>query len=600
VILPLLQYYTDSGYRSSKERFLYSLRQNGRYQLYVLGSGTVGLIYILIHSGFGRNSIRALVMALAYCWGLVLAIYLMGHGLVAIPRRLFRDASISGKLRRLQHKAPEIHDKLTDAIQGLEELELQVAHLRQRRGSVAREFHEWIDDLADISGLPESNNRGRELPRLSPQIEPSIPTVITGRYLAELTMRLKQARHKRLRFADAWDRLVRNAANTQAILDSGASKRLEFGRVPLHASAWERYTLLTPYTRHILYFHILPAGSYFLGLVHSLASVCLIWSEIVKIADPKLSLIGLTVVHHTSRDRGQIGFGGQVIAAGWILYMCAAALTSISDAKVWGDMALVRRNTYGESACWYASQVAKLTVPLAYNFVTLLPPPIYRNTTFYKFLGRFINLTPLGTGFDRIFPVFILVPVLATLFNLYGKVKGLLGFGVLEDESTEDELGSGIGGWREGRDLIERELSGDSFINGRFSTLARAGTTIPPLSRPGASGVAPGIVTTTRNGAALSMSRSTNQTAQSSRPLRPTFVAEESAPEGESFMADFAHRVRNTFDNVDTPGWVRSMKRPRWMGSVDGDHEERANPGSVNWYERWFGARPAEGRVRLL
>lgn len=24
-------------------------------------------------------------MALAYCWGLILAIYLMGHGLVAIP-----------------------------------------------------------------------------------------------------------------------------------------------------------------------------------------------------------------------------------------------------------------------------------------------------------------------------------------------------------------------------------------------------------------------------------------------------------------------------------------------------------------------------------
>ncbi|KAI9866740.1 MAG: hypothetical protein M1813_000682 [Trichoglossum hirsutum] len=576
------------------KRFLYSLRQNGRYQLYVFGSGAIGLIYIFIQRGFSPNSIKALVMALAYCWGLVLAIYLMGHGLIAIPRRLFRDASVSGKLRRLQNKAPEIHDKLTDAIQGLEELELQVVHLRQRRGSVAREFQEWIDDLVDILGLPESSNRGHELPRLSPRIEPSIPTVITERYLAELTMRLKQARHKRLRFADAWERLVRNAANTQAILDSGASKRLEFGRVPLHASVWERYTLLTPYSRHVLYFHIMPASSYFLGLVHSLASICIIWSELVKIADPKLSLIGLTVVHHTSRDRGQIGFGGQMIAAGWILYMCAAALTSISDAKVWGDRALVRRNTYGESACWYASQVAKLTVPLAYNFATLLPPPIYRNTTFYKFLGRLINLTRIGTGFDRIFPAFILVPVLATLFNLYGKVKALFGFGMLEDEGTEDELSSGIGGWREGRDLIERELSGDSFINGRFSTLTHTGTIIP---RPGAGGVTPGIVT--RNGVALSMSSSTNRTTRSSRSLYPNPATEDSTPEGESLFADFAHRVRNTFDNVDTPGWVRGLKRPRWMGNVDGDREEGANSSFVNRYGRWFGGRSTDGRVRL-
>ncbi|KAH0542907.1 hypothetical protein FGG08_002767 [Glutinoglossum americanum] len=582
-----------------EERFFYSLRQNGRYQLYVFGSGAIGLVYFFIQSGVRLTSIKALVMALAYCWGLVLAIYLMGHGLVAVPRRFFHNASISGKLRRLQHKAPEIHDKLTDAIHDLEELELQVIHLRQRRGGTSREFQEWIDDLGDIIGL---NNRSRELPNLSPQIEPSIPTVITVRYLAELTMRLKQARHKRLRFVDAWDRLVQDAANTQAILDSGASKRLEFSRAPPHASIWERYTLLTPYTRYVLYFHVLPINSYFLGLVHSLGSICVIWSELVKIGDPKLSLIGLTVVHHTSSDRGQISFGGQVMAAGWILYMCASALTSVSDAKVWGDRALVRRNTYGESACWYASQIAKLTVPLAYNFVTLLPPPIYRNTTFYNFLGRLINLTPLGTGFDHIFPMFILIPVLATLFNLYGKVENLLGFGMIENESMEDELVGGVGGWREGRDLIERELSGDSFVNGRFSILSRTDRIFPP-PLTGAGGVVPSTAIKARNSVAVSTSASASRTAQSSRPLRPLPSTEDSIPEGESFLADFAHRVRNTFDTVDAPRWVKGMKRPKWMSIMDGDGEERENSSfsrvgvSEPGRQAFGGARPKEQKA---
>ncbi|KAI9774411.1 MAG: hypothetical protein M1840_004305 [Geoglossum simile] len=597
-VLPILQYYSDSGYRSPKERFLYSLRQNGRYQLYVLGSGAISLIYFFLQSGVHPTSIKALVMALAYCWGLILAIYLMGHGLVAIPRRLFRDASISEKLRRLQQKAPEIHDKLTDAMHNLEELDLQVAHLQQRSSGSAQEFQEWIDDLADLSSLPDLNNGSRELPSLGPRTEPSIPTIITGQYLAELTMRLKQARHKRLRFVDAWDRLVQDAANTQAILDSGASKRLEFSKAPPHASIWKQLTLLTPYTRYVLHFHILPRNRYFLGLVYSLASVCIVWSELVKVADPKLSLIGLTVVHHVSSDRGQIGFGGQVIAAGWILYMCAAALISVNDVKVWGDRALVRRNTYGESACWYASQIAKLTVPLAYNFVTLLPPPIYRNTTFYNFLGRLINLTPLGTGFDRVFPMFILIPVLSTLFNLYGKVKDLLGFGLLEDDGAEDELGVGISGWREGRDLIERELSGDSFTNGRFSALARTDRA-PPPPLFGTGGISSSRAADTLNGSTILTS--TSRATQSHQPLQRPPATGEALPEEESFLLGIAHRVRNTLDTVDTTRWVKGMKRPKWMSNTDGDDngEETGRSGFVSQYGRWFGGRQADGRVRL-
>lgn len=62
-------------------------------------------------------------MALAYCWGLMLAIYLMGHGLVALPRRLFRNASISGRLRRIQANAAKVHEKMEDAIQNLEDYE---------------------------------------------------------------------------------------------------------------------------------------------------------------------------------------------------------------------------------------------------------------------------------------------------------------------------------------------------------------------------------------------------------------------------------------------------------------------------------------------
>src|SRR6185437_6808360 len=84
IVLPLLGEYMDAGYREPKSRLIYSLRSNGRYQLTVLGCATVGLIYITISNGFDFTAVKALVMALAYVWGLFLAIYLMGHGLVTV------------------------------------------------------------------------------------------------------------------------------------------------------------------------------------------------------------------------------------------------------------------------------------------------------------------------------------------------------------------------------------------------------------------------------------------------------------------------------------------------------------------------------------
>ncbi|KAL8801625.1 MAG: hypothetical protein Q9200_006886, partial [Gallowayella weberi] len=381
----------------------------------------------------------------------------MGHGLVAVPRRLYRNANISTRLRRIQSQAPAVNEKLMDSISLLEDLESQLMQLRQRKNGISRDHQEWIEELSDGSSLPESR-----LVSVTPRTpNAAIPAVITDRYLAELSRKVNRARHKRLRFIDTWNRLVQEAGDTQAILDASASRRLDFSS---SSSSFERIKILTPYTRYLLHYHILPPLRVFLAAVLALASICIIWSELVKYVAPQLSIIRFTIVSHRSDSDGKVHFAGQVMASLWMCYMCTAALASFSDVKVWGNRALVKRNTYGESATWYAGQVAKLTVPLAYNFLTFLPPDVHRETTFYKFLGQLINLTPLGKGFDFFFPIFILVPVCATLFNLYGRVKGVFRFDIVKDEDKEEEetaAAGGGGGWREGRRLIERETLND-------------------------------------------------------------------------------------------------------------------------------------------
>ncbi|KAH1575345.1 hypothetical protein KXW50_000578 [Aspergillus fumigatus] len=573
-ILPLLGEYIDSGYRDTKSRILYSLRSNARYQLIVLCCAFVGLIYISIQNGFRFASIKALVMALAYVWGLVLAIYAMGHGLVSIPRTLFRNANVSGRLRRVQAHAPRLHDRLMDAINDLESLESQVTQLQQRKTGTARDFQDWIEELAETSSPIESR---------SAILEPSnaqgtVPPVITERYMADLTRRLQRARHQKARFVDEWDRLVLLAADLQAIIDSSASRKLDFGQSPRRSTSLPHIKFLTPYMRYHLYVNIIPSLRLVLGALCAIASACIIWSELVKSLAPRLSVVTLSIVSY-HKDPKPVDFGRQLAASAWLLYMCAAALGGVNDAKVWGNRALVRRNTYGESACWYASLVARLTVPIAYNFLTFLPLSVRQNTIFYHFLGRLIDLTPLGKGFDYFFPVFILLPVFATLFNLYGRIKNVCGLGLIEEDDNELESnpsGYGLGGWREGRELIDRELNG-------LGSLA-------PSSRIGQS-----TWRSSRNTDTSGLRSSRTPRADSARPTRPprgppasSAILQDEAYE-ENFFQSFAHRVRNTFETATKPHWIQGepFRLPRWMSN------DRAQ--GSNGLTRLFGGRPADG-----
>jgi len=599
-ILPMLGEYVDAGYRQPKARLLYALRSNGRYWLIVLGWSIVGSIYLIWWNGFEKDTFKSLVMALAYTWGLILGIYLMGHGLVAFPRSLFRFASVSGRLKRIQSSAPQIYEKLNEALEKLEQYEYQVVQLKQRKASTSREFQEWVDELAEKCNLPES--------RVSAFVRTNattVPPVVTERYLAELTRKLKRARHAKARFENEWDHVVRKALRTQAILDAKASKRLEFktSSSTTPPGFFDRLVLHTPYTRYHLHVHVIPILTYFAWFITVLASIAIVWSECVREAQDfggqKLSIIGWTVVNRRHSGRPSIGFSSQVIAAAWLCYMCICAFYSLTEVKIWGNRALVRRNTYQESATWYGLQVAKLTVPLSYNFLTMTDKIIWKGTMFYKFLGRLIVLTPLGESFSAFFPIFILVPVFATAFGLYGKVRNICGFGDLLDDEDEDTRGgsAGTASWREGRALIDRELQGAS---GNVFGLSQRRSASPPNERytDDPDPASPRVPVSAANGAL----GSTPQPRPHTRPERRRRIDDDDEDAG-NFFENLASRVKNTLETTDF-----TVTRPKWLGGDEqvelgsgsrGRPLGRGEDSSSSRFLALFGGRGDEGRVRL-
>ncbi|KXT04646.1 hypothetical protein AC578_2100 [Pseudocercospora eumusae] len=587
-LLPFLAEYCDSGYRDAKHRSIYSLRANFRYQLIVLASGIAGLVYFIWQNGFHAESIKGLAMALAYAWGLILGLGLMGHGLVALPRRLFKNAKVSNRLRWLHSQAPKVKDKLDDASDKLEQLENTLLQLKRHKGGASREQQLWIDELAETSSLPDMR------PGMAAAIQataPGIPAVVTDRYLADLTRKLKRARHRKARFLDEWDQLVERAWEMQTILDAATSKKLDFGRSSGSTSLIDRLTFLTPSMRFYLHMNVIPVSRIAVSAVLGIMSIFIVWSELVKAFAPSLSIIGISVVHGA-----RVNFGGQLIAAVWLLYMDTAALYAIADVKVWGNRALVKRQTYAESACWYSLQVAKLTVPLSYNFITMMPDAVFKDTMFFQFLGKLIQLTPLGQGFSAFFPCFLLLPVLATLFNLYGKTKSVFGFGVLEDESDENPSGFGTGGWREGKALVDRELQsrgtdGTLGLDNRDSSLdleRGSDSRLLPNRSPAPPREDRGRQPAFRDDGAREANRQFNAITNQEEP-------EDDSP--RHFYQDIGERMKNTFDTADAPDWMKNIgsafKSPKWMQTGQRDD----SGGSA--ISRWFGGRPEDGRLRL-
>ncbi|KAF4981630.1 hypothetical protein FZEAL_2599 [Fusarium zealandicum] len=595
-ILPILAEYADAGYREPYDKLMYSIRGNAQFHATVLGFGSIGLVYVFIKHGFNFTSVKALVMALAYCWGLILAIYLMGHGLVSIPRRLIRGASISGRLRRLQTKAPKVYEQMQDSIASLEDIEVQVVELGRRKTGSALAFRDWIEELQEMANVPDSQPRSS---RFGSSAESAIiPHVITQKYLADLTRNYVRARHARSRYANAWSELVQEAAETQNVLDSAGSKKLEVSEVSPHAGFWEKTVVLTPYTRYLCYYHMLPYAQVVLGLFLAAASACIVWSEVVKVAFPKLSVIRLSVVHHWVGDKAEVGFAGQFISSFWICYMCAAALISMTEVKVWRGRALVRRNTAHESAFWYAMQVAKLTIPISYNFLTFLSKDVYKKTIFYQFLGVLVDFTPLGRWFDDLFPVVVLFPVFATLFGIYGRVKRIfVGMDVIEDEE-DNGTSYGTGSWREGRDLIARELGGNTLFHRREDALARIGAagtsgrrSAPVLSIPSARGDGSSPA---RSPARPPASDSRRAGASAHGPYW-----DDEPPEDDNIFQIIGHRMKNTMDTIEAPQWFSDIKKPKWMGGDDDNGAAAGPSGTGPDIRRWFGGSSNDGNIHI-
>ncbi|AOW07651.1 YALI0F24541p [Yarrowia lipolytica CLIB122] len=449
-VLPLLQSYVESGHHDPRKKAREAIMYNLKYQGILLGVGLIGLIYTIISTGLSITSIKQVAIALSYSYTLIFAIWFMGHGLVNVPRRLWILAAPTERVRQHYRKAVSVHDRYAEAQQKYIEVSNEVLALRVHREHT--QYTNWVDELCD--SIEDTSNVVQLPPRGRPAtVERSR---ISEEYLSNLQRSLQKAEFRLIRYTMDWKNLVDEAARDEDIVNSHGD--LKFRRSS---------TRLPPNVAHIYYSLVEPwvmrLGAVFWGLL----SLTLVWSELLY--GTKYSLVNI-IISSTQ------GFGQQVVSSFILGYMCYTAVSSLFRVRVFNVYGLVRQHSDASSMLFYAMYACRLTVPIAYNYLMLIPS---RESVFQAFLGKYINLTPLGTFFSDGIPRFILVPIGLTLFNVYDKIKGWFGFGL--DFTDEEEDSDDASLYIEGRDLIFREIE----MNGRSSGGVRVPNPrfeVPPAS----------------------------------------------------------------------------------------------------------------------
>lgn len=428
LIMPVLQYYCESGYHEPWKRFKDALRRNARFQLSMLGAGVIGLIYVILTSGLSPGSIKALVIALSHCYALLLAIWLLGHGLVNVPRALWQEAEPRDLLQSRYKNASRVSDIFAESQATYANVAAEIKALAPYKDC---EYLDWIDELLD------EVHDGPTVPRTGYSQTTVDRSIINEQYLSSLASRYYKAKARTIRYEADWQKLLKDCSKAEDIINArleGKSLVFRFAK-----------TSLPPRMAYIYFTIVQPKLLKLLAMLLAAMSAILVWSEATH--GTFLSVVNIMVSNSH-------GVGQQLLSTLILGFMCVCDFASLTSIRIFNVYALVHRSSDTSSLIFYAMYACRLTVPLSYNYLTLVSS---KESVFEEFLGKSINLTLLGKYYNDMLPRLVIIPVLLTLFHFYDRIKNLLGFGMaFDDEQDEDGTSGSV---IEGRALVERALT---------------------------------------------------------------------------------------------------------------------------------------------
>ncbi|GMH42927.1 hypothetical protein BSKO_10849 [Bryopsis sp. KO-2023] len=414
-VLPLLQGYADSGDFHPWDRFLYSVRSNAKFYLILGGLGAVGVLILYFSQNIKIEAMIGWGMAASNAYGLVGSIFLMGYGLVDIPRKLWQKADVKRRELIMFHRAGvqverarNAHRELSKAI-GL----AKVVSGLFRRTDELTPFLDRINGMVDRVGdfTPEEMDLDNE------DVD-----YFTVQDLGKLRRQLRQGIEGYQREREIYLQMARSYLGVHDIIKNMDRVGLPF---------------ISPYnTQRATWIcklewwwkcRLQPVCMRALAILLALISVAVLVAQIaISPILPNLSVFSY-IIHDVHHDAAIFSLSFMFLA-----YPAVAVYYTLFKLGRFSFYLLVPRHTAPYSLVSNSLFMCRFAFPLAFNYMAALalpidkkPDPDIQKTMFYLDLGKPMAEPPfLGKRFTTYVPIVLLPYMVLVVFNVFNRVAG--------------------------------------------------------------------------------------------------------------------------------------------------------------------------------
>ncbi|BBN06055.1 hypothetical protein MPTK1_3g18010 [Marchantia polymorpha subsp. ruderalis] len=407
VLVPLLQGYEDAGDFTISKRLKTSVRSNLILYSAVGVVGFFGVCIMIYLNKLQWSGVMALGMACSNTFGLVTGAFLLGFGLVEIPRSQWRNADLMFRQKLLTHRIARVAVKLDDAHQ---ELSTAIVIAQATSNQMARQ-----DPLRPCMDIIEQmlEQLAREDPLFKPSGgrmgESDMDYDTDEKTMADLRRRLRKAKESYYRYKSDYAGYVWEALELEE-----TAKNIERGKT---TSEWHFVTTVRPARTGSLAHHldsleyiwrcvlrerVMRTFAVTLGIM----SFALIFAEATLPYGSDLSLFS-----HLIKFAGDQEILVQILAFIPLMYMCICTYFSLIRLGMMTIYYLAPKHTSSVSLLMICSMVARYAAPMCYNFINLIRLDVGNNlTTFESKMGRMADVPLIGgTQFQNYYPIFMVI-----------------------------------------------------------------------------------------------------------------------------------------------------------------------------------------------
>ena len=493
VIDPLLQSYHDNGSYSIQGKICGALKQNLYFYIAIVGLVIAAFVVIsIVETEIDVDTFLEVLVDLGTIYGMLFILVLLGYGLIAIPKSLWKSSDPEKVLERVHFNAQQIENEFQDAKFELEGIIRAVKNAQERTNKLIKDNFELSTFIASVvakcplhlvEDLPESTSRKNEH-------KLQIIDMIT---FADLHGKLLRGLRLYKSTNDRWQQTLDKVDELEAIIA---------GHRPLTAEKANCFIKLYWWWRLNLGMNTLKLFAIICGIL----SLFIVWGEItilfVNSGTPVLSIYGI-IINITSG-----GFSTVFATFVPLLYMSSCSFYSMFEVKFLKHFTLTKRSSDASALLFNAYYLCRLQFSLGYNFLLVLDyttvqenkqhqnpdgtasstvaedaslPKDSANSVHTAFQHVIGNMSSIW-WFNRYSPLLLIVLALATAFNLHAKILSLIGVDVfLEPQEGNTEHKDRI---KDGQRLLRRERDrrnrtgpdGDTNVDGIGINMSNMGS----------------------------------------------------------------------------------------------------------------------------